>query len=281
MTIHFSYSQVAKYASCPYAWWLEYKDDVAVRFNRLDARTEGKLVHLGVQSYLLGADWREAVQQEYFAITGGDNGSEGYEKIIENVPAYLEEVYPGYEIVEIEGVPAVEFKFTHPVMIGKRKIDFIGYIDLIIRTAEGKTILIDWKTVQNTTLKVPEFVQGALYQYVMDQEYEIPVDKVVHFQLRRKPAKTKTTRMFVATDFEFTSIQLQTWWDNAVIVMRRMLNSRLIHRSPSPRLCSMCDFKNICDAHVADDDNMVKFLMNTEYKVKGSPSGGKVITHDG
>lgn len=274
---HFSYSQVAKYASCPYAWWLEYKDDVAVRFNRLDARTEGKLVHLGVQSYLLGADWREAVQQEYFAITDTDNGSEGYEKIIENVPNYLEEVYPGYEVVEIKGVPAVEFKFTHTIMIGKRKVDFIGYIDLIIRTAEGETILIDWKTVQNTTLKISEFVQGAIYQYIMEVRYGIWIDKVVHFQLRRKPAKTKTTRMFVVTDFKFTNIQLQTWWDNAVIVMRRMLNSRLIHRSPSPRLCSMCDFKNICDAHVADDDNMVKFLMNTEYKVKGTPSGGKLV----
>ena len=161
-------------------------------------------------------------------------------------------------------------------MIGKRKIDFIGYIDLIIRTAGGEIVLIDWKTVQNTTLKVPEFVQGAIYQHIM-KYYGIRVIKVVHFQLRRKPAKTKTTRMFVATDFEFTNIQLQTWWDNAVIVMRRMLNSRLIHRSPSPRLCSMCDFKNICDAHVADDDNMVKFLMNTEYKVKGTPSGGELI----
>jgi CRISPR/Cas system-associated exonuclease Cas4 (RecB family) len=267
---HFSYSQIKMYNACPQKWAFRYKEGIEERHKRWDARTEGKLVHLGLESFLHGGDWEQAMEQEYYQLNSTENGVDGFRDIVSNTIEHIGSLFDPYEVVEIDGVPAIELKFDYPIKIGARKINFTGYIDLIIRTRWGKTYIIDWKTTKAIYKDVPEFSQGALYQHVVENLYKIKIDGVFHFQVRRVPAKTRKTLMFNASEFVFSKKELENRWADAVITMRRMLNSRLIHRSPDRHcMSSMCSYRNICDARVRGLKGMEEQLMLQEYKRKG------------
>lgn len=279
---HFSYSQIAKYAQCPKKWAYEYKDDIAVRSPSWDARSKGKLVHMGIESYLLGADWKQVLAQEYMHIVAHSpvttdyvNEVDKYTEVVEKTIQSLKDTFGEFEVLEIDGVPAIEYKFEVPIVIGKRKVNFVGIIDLVIKNAEG-IWLVDWKTTKAIQTNIAQFQQGAIYQYIMEAYFNIQIDGVYYYQVKREPPKRSTTRAVLPILFTFNMFELKTLWDEAVLVMRRMLNSRLIHRSPS-WLCGMCDFKAICDAHVAQDDNTVQYLMQTQYKDRNAVSGGEIV----
>ncbi len=199
-----------------------------------------------------------------------------YMKVVDKTIKSLKDTFGEFEILEIYGVPAIEYKFEVPIMIGKRKINFVGVIDLIIKNAEG-IWLVDWKTTKAIQSNIAQFQQGAIYQYIMRYHFGVNVVGVYYYQVKREPPKRESTRAVLPILFTFNQAEIHTLWDEAVTVMRRMLNSRLIHRSPS-WLCGMCDFKAICDAHVRRDDNTVQYLMQTQYRNKNEISGdGEII----
>ncbi len=279
MTTHFSYSQITKYAQCPQKWFYDYKDNIAVRNSAWDVRSKGKLIHMGIESYLLSGDWQQAVIQEYMYVTNSNEPSsevDSYIEVVSRTIQSLRDTFGEFEILEIDGVPAIEYKFEVPIMIGKRKVNFVGIIDLIIKNAEG-IWLVDWKTTKAIQTNIAQFQQGAIYQYIMRYHFGIKLSGVYYYQVKREPPKRSTTRAVLPILFTFSVAEVFTLWHEAVTVMRRMLNSRLIHRSPS-WLCGMCDFKAICDAHVRQDGNTAQYLMQTQYRNKNEISGnGEII----
>jgi len=121
-----------------------------------------------------------------------DQGTELFEDILPK----LEESFPGYEVVSVE----------EPIFEEIREFDtdvnFKGFIDLVLKTPDGRYHVIDWKTCswgwdarrKNEKMTV---YQLSFYKNYFGKKYNIDEDKIdTHFALLKRTAKKNRVEIF-------------------------------------------------------------------------------------
>jgi len=82
---------------------------------------------------------------------------------------------------------------------------FKGFIDLVVKTKDGKHHILDWKTCGwgwNARKKADKIVnyQIVLYKYFWAKKHGIPLDQIeAHFGLLKRTAKKNNTEIFRVT----------------------------------------------------------------------------------
>lgn len=104
-----------------------------------------------------------------------------------------------YEVVEIDGKPAVEFELRLPIRRkGRKTLDYVGTLDVLCRSkSTGFILLGDYKVRSSLTNLTGDLLhsQTALYQYALDKRHGIATHGSVIFQAHnaepREPAITQ------------------------------------------------------------------------------------------
>ena len=127
--------------------------------------------------------------------TQGDN-------IVEFVLPALSEYFGEYEVV------SVEEPIYQPISNFKTDYKFKGFIDLILKTPDGKHHVIDWKTCSwgwNAKKRSDRLVtyQLTLYKNFYSLKYNIDVKDVeTHFALLKRTSKKDKVEIFRVTSGE-------------------------------------------------------------------------------
>ena len=117
-----------------------------------------------------------------------------------------------------------------------------GFIDLVIKTEDGKYHILDWKTTSwgwDSRRKADKIInyQLVLYKVFWAQKHEIPLNMVeTHFGLLKRTAKKNNTEIFRVTSGQTKVRNALTFLEKAVINIKRgfSIKNRLA--------CKYCDF---------------------------------------
>ena len=116
------------------------------------------------------------------------------------VPA-LKEYFGEYELF------SAEYELRQPVE-GHKDFDFYGFVDLILKTADGKYHIIDWKTcswgwdMEKRTSKEYTY-QLTYYKHFLSKQLNIEPKKIeTHFGLLKRTAKKNRVELFRVTSGE-------------------------------------------------------------------------------
>ena len=111
-------------------------------------------------------------------------------EIVVEVMQGLKDYFGDYEVVEAE-----EQLFERIIEFPNKEYDFKGFIDLIIKTPDGKHHIIDWKTCSwgwNARRKSEKLTtyQLTLYKKFFAEKHNVDVDQIeTHFGLLKRTAK--------------------------------------------------------------------------------------------
>ena len=64
-------------------------------------------------------------------------------RILENLPKFMKEKFGEYEVIDTEKDLRVPIEFDQEILTD---FDFVGFVDCIIKTKDGRHHIIDWKT---------------------------------------------------------------------------------------------------------------------------------------
>ena len=122
--------------------------------------------------------------------------------------------------------------------------NFKGFIDLVIKTDDGKVHIIDWKTCSwgwNSQKKSDPMTtyQLTYYKHFYNQKHNIPLDDIeTHFALLKRTAKKDLVEIFRVTSGERKM-------NNAMELLEKALYNIQSGKFIKNKLaCSKCEFKN-------------------------------------
>ena len=154
--------------------------------------------------------------------------------LVELVLPELEEYFGEYEVVSAE-----ELLYED---IDDSELKYKGYIDLVLRTPDGKTHVIDWKSCSwgwDSRKKSDPMVtyQLTFYKYFYARKHGLdPKDVETHFALLKRTAKQNNVEFF-----RVTSGQIKT--NNALKFLNKAIYNIQKDKHIKNRLsCSKCDF---------------------------------------
>ena len=154
--------------------------------------------------------------------------------LVELVLPELEEYFGEYEVVSAE-----ELLYED---IDDSELKYKGYIDLVLRTPDGKTHVIDWKSCSwgwDSRKKSDPMVtyQLTFYKYFYARKHGLdPKDVETHFSLLKRTAKQNNVEFF-----RVTSGQIKT--NNALNFLNKAIYNIQKDKHIKNRLsCSKCDF---------------------------------------
>lgn len=280
-----SYSRVSTHKTCPYQYFLRYKE----KFKTIPTDDPQSALILGHALHT------------------------GIEK---DVQAAIDEYYNAYPIITDRHVDeAIKFEYLIPKVKailpkGEHEVkiedeDFIGYIDLLAPTAEDNLYdIYDFK-YSNNVLNYMKSEQLHLYKYYFEKLnpgkricnlYFVFIPKV---QIRRKH-KNKTNKLD-ETDFEFRQriisefnnkeirIEQVQYDPNKVIDFltdtKRLVEAEEFNKNPT-RLCDWCEYQLYCEKgidYMILPKNERRNLEVTEKKkiwLYGPPFSGKTTLTD-
>ena len=212
---HISYSELKTWAECPRKHKLAYIDRIR-RFIGNEYTAFGRTVHAlcenAVQGTLDERDYDDFFD-EYFDRELGQLGEEHQrrEQLIADMREQaklisplilpkLTEYFGEYEVFSVE-----EKLFEKINDFSLDKYDFKGYIDLVIKTSDGKYHIIDWKScswgwdAKKRSDKLITY-QLTLYKKYFCQKHEVDPNKVeTHFALLKRTAKKENVEIFRVT----------------------------------------------------------------------------------
>ena len=254
MNSHISFSELKVWEECSFKHKLQYVDKVKL-FNSNEYTTFGTAIHETNERTLLKEIDKEKAY-EYFlevfdrevsAINILDNSKS--EKLINEMKTQakgiLADVYPAmekyfgeYEVVSteetlMEKINNLDFEFL-----------FKGFIDAVIKTADGKYHVIDWKTcswgwdIQKKTAPMTTY-QLTFYKQYFAQKHNIDPDMIeTHFALLKRTAKKNQVELFKVSSGEKKTNNANTLLTKAIINIK---NGKYVKNKLA---CSNCEFKN-------------------------------------
>jgi len=231
---HISYSELKIFTECPYKWKLQYVDGLK-GFTGNIYTAFGTAIHAVCEQSALGNLIPEDYA-EYFDIAFLEELKELDEKptnklikefreqsrsIFHKVFPALQELFPGYEVYSSEEdlyEPISELKFDRFLK---------GFIDLVVKTPDGKYHILDWKTCSwgwDTRKKADKIInyQLTLYKVFWAKKHNIPLEMVeTHFGLLKRTAKKNNTEIFRVTSGPKKVKNALTFLEKAVINITR------------------------------------------------------------
>ena len=157
-----------------------------------------------------------------------------YEPIVSSFRDELDNYFEDCEVVSTE-------EKLYEDMEG-HNLKFKGFIDLVVKTKDGKYHILDWKTTSwgwNARRKADKITnyQLTLYKVFWAKKHGIPLDMVeTHFGLLKRTAKKNNTEIFRVTSGPTKTKNALTFLEKAVINIKRKL---VIKNRLS---CKYCDF---------------------------------------
>ena len=154
--------------------------------------------------------------------------------ILPHVLTKIEAKFPNYELVAVEEDLFEEFE--------EGGIKFKGFIDLIIKTEDGKYHIIDWKSCSwgwDAKKKADKILgyQLVFYKWFWAQKHNVPLENIeTHFGLLKRTAKRNRVEIFRITSGKKKVDNALTYLKNAVINIKRQ---RYIKNRLS---CKWCPF---------------------------------------
>jgi len=249
---HISYSELKIFTECPYKWHLQYEKGLA-GFTGNIYTAFGTAIHAVCEQSALGNLIPENYA-EYFDIMFLEELKALDEKpenkmivemreqsreIFHKVFPELQRLFPGYEVYSSEEdiyEPISELDFTRYLK---------GFIDLVIKTPDGKYHIIDWKSCSwgwDAKKRSDRMVtyQLTLYKRYWSQKMGIPLDQIeTHFALLKRTAKVGQK----VEIFRVTSGPRKT--TNALNLLKKALYNVNTQNHMKNRLsCQKCEFFN-------------------------------------
>jgi hypothetical protein len=248
---HISYSELKIFTECPYKWKLQYLDKLK-GFTGNIYTAFGSAIHAVCEQSALG-NLEPENYAEYFDIAFLEELKNLDEKpkskmivemreqsreIFHKVFPALQEMFPGYEVYSSEEdiyEPIQELQFTRYLK---------GFIDLVIKTPDGKHHIIDWKSCSwgwdmKRKSEPMTTYQLTLYKKFFCEKHDVdPKTVETYFGLLKRTAKKDNVEIFRVTSGPKKS-------ENATKVLTDACN--LINKGITIKnraSCSKCPFNN-------------------------------------
>jgi len=207
---HISFSELKAWSTCPYFRKLTYEDKLNP-FSDSIHTTFGTAMHSVCENLVCGKDlnYDEHLEENFLKeilenkveVSEEDVAlflSQGVEIIPEIIPA-IKEKFPDYEIVKAEE------KLYEPIE-GFDDFSFKGFVDLALKTPDGKYHIIDWKTcswgwdARRKSEKLTTY-QLTLYKNFFIKKHKLDAGMVeTYFGLLKRTAKAgKKVEIFRVT----------------------------------------------------------------------------------
>lgn len=285
-------SQFSKYRDCKRSWEMEYVR--GLQFIRSPEQTKGArdlgtLVHLLVETYYSGGDWKQVLrEQEALLVEGGH-----FSKEWQDIYSYAGVMMQGY--VEWLGVTAADA--NEEVLVVEQGLEahlgtfhgddviLTGKPDLIVRdTLTDLVIVTDTKTVQQ--IVDDPFIHGdQLRNYGLLAKLHLDLDvNVSRLNQLRKVKRTGTSKppfygrcdmVLNKTTLRRQYVRVQAQLDEMVERMQYWEQKgdsdwqeydRLFYPSPTRDCTWKCDFVAVCKA--MDDGSNYNHIINSYYEKK-------------
>jgi hypothetical protein len=232
---HVSYSEIKLWHECPRKHKLQYIDKIDGFKGNLHTAF-GTAIHSVCEHGLLdenldrGKHFLEEFAKEVASLKEKEVEVESklyeqmmgqYEPIVSSFRDELDNYFEDCEVVSTE-------EKLYEDMEG-HDLKFKGFIDLVVKTRDGKYHILDWKTTSwgwNSRRKSDKIVnyQLTLYKYFWAQKHGIPLDMVeTHFGLLKRTAKKNNTEIFRVTSGPTKVRNALTFLEKAVINIKRKL----------------------------------------------------------
>ena len=204
---YISYSRYKMFSECGWRYRLVYKDKVPF-YSSNEFTAFGTAIHATCENVLFGN--KQAEPENYFVEQFAESRKE-VEKpndelaeqmlaqgktILPQVQGAVQSLFGDYEIV------ATEEELLEPI---SDDLDFQGYIDMVLKTADGKYHILDWKTcswgwnAQKKSSKLMTY-QLTLYKKYFCQKHNIdPSNVETYFGLLKRTPKKNNVEIFRVT----------------------------------------------------------------------------------
>ena len=247
---HVSFSALKTWSECPYKHKLSYVDRLP-GFQGNEYTAFGTAIHDTCEKMLVeNLQERESFFRKRFEETIKElpesielrqdliqSMRQQGESIIPHVLPALEDYFGEYEVLEAE-----EALFEDIREFEVEDVKFKGYIDLVIKTSDGKFHIIDWKTCSwgwNAKKRSDKMVtyQLTFYKYYYAKKHNIDLKNIeTHFALLKRTAKSNKVEIF-----RVTSGNIKT--NNAINFLKKALYNITNKIYLKNRLaCNSCDF---------------------------------------
>lgn len=254
MSTHISFSELKVWDECSYKHKLQYVDKVKV-FNSNEYTTFGTAIHETNERTLLKEIDKEKAYEYFLEVFDREVSAinvlnaDKSEKLVNEMRAQakgiLEDVYPAldkyfgsYKVVSteeplLEKILDLDFDFN-----------FKGFIDVVLKTPDGKYHVIDWKTcswgwdIQKKTAPMTTY-QLTFYKEYFAQKHNIDPDMIeTHFALLKRTAKKNQVELFKVSSGEKKTKNANTLLTKAIINIK---NGKYVKNKLA---CSNCEFNN-------------------------------------
>ena len=204
---YISYSRYKMFSECGWRYRLVYKDKVPF-YSSNEFTAFGTAIHATCENVLFGN--KQAEPENYFVEQFAESRKE-VEKpndelaeqmlaqgktILPQVQGAVQNLFGDYEVV------ATEEELLEPI---SDDLDFKGYIDMVLKTADGKYHILDWKTcswgwnAQKKSSKLMTY-QLTLYKKYFCQKHNIDPNNVeTYFGLLKRTPKKNNVEIFRVT----------------------------------------------------------------------------------
>lgn len=235
---HVSYSEIKIWHECPYKHKLQYIDRIAGFKGNLHTAF-GTAIHSVCEHGLLDesldrdAHFLEEFAKEVASLEEKEVVIEldlkeqmmgQYKPIVNSFRDELDNYFEECEVV------ATEEKLYED--IEGEDMKFKGFIDLVVKTPDGKYHILDWKTCSwgwDARKKADKIInyQLTLYKFFWAKKHGVPLDMVeTHFGLLKRTAKKNNTEIFRVTSGKIKMKNALTFLDKAVKNIKRKLTIR-------------------------------------------------------
>lgn len=245
---HVSFSALKKWNECPFSYKLTYIDGIRL-FKGNKYTAFGTAIHNVCEQKLLNESIHES---EYFETS--------FKKEVKSLPQEevekLEEEYGEFleqgKVLAPLAIPALRQQFGEFEVVSTEEqlyeiIEdseylFKGFIDLVIKTSDGKYHIIDWKSCSwgwNYKKKNDPMTtyQLTLYKKYFAKKHSIPLEDIeTHFGLLKRTAKKNQVEIFRVSSGDQKLI-------NASSLLSRALKNIDTNNFIKNKLsCSRCEF---------------------------------------
>ena len=255
MSNHISFSALKVWNDCPYKYKLTYIDNIQT-IRGTEYTAFGTALHEACEKKLLDNSIDEtqlfssSFEQEINKLLN--------EKKVDN--QLISDMKEQGKILSSLAIPSLKSYFGNFTVLAAEEdiyesikevpelnYNFKGYIDLIIKTDDGKIHIIDWKTCAwgwDAKKKSDPMItyQLTFYKYFYSQKYSIdPKNIETHFALLKRTAKTNQVEIFRVTSGDKKT-------QNAFNLLIKSLYSINKKFFPKNRLnCKYCEYNKTKD----------------------------------
>ncbi len=206
--MHLSYSAVKDFSFCPHYYKLSRVDKLNP-FTGNIYTAFGTAIHSTCEEMLLknfdikhdNYFYRQfyielkkldkEILEEYDEVDLDKFIEQGY-KILKDIPSFMRDTFGDYKVISTEEQLRCKIPLTEQTIY---EYDFLGFVDCIIRTEDGKNHIIDWKTCSwgwDARRKADTMTtyQLSYYKHFYSEMSGLPFDDLeTHFVLLKRTAK--------------------------------------------------------------------------------------------